>query len=174
MASSPESLPGKPAFSNPRTWRQRESLKQGTRICGGRGSGDRTLKDSGHGPQWDAPKSAEGAGSCHCILIIFERSWWLGEVHENWGKANITPIFQNNLKEYPRNYVFQRQATDNSSSPACDSLSPLTQKQHNAGSAAGLQDSVYHVEQQLFASFRTHPDFILPRSFFSFVLCCWK
>lgn len=33
------------------------------------------------------------------LLVIFERSWRLGEVPENWKKATVTPIFKNGKKE---------------------------------------------------------------------------
>lgn len=54
------------------------------------------------------------------------QSWWLGEVHENWRKANVTPIFQNNLKEYSRNVCVWKTSYRQLSSPVYDSLSPLT------------------------------------------------
>ena len=38
------------------------------------------------------------------LLIIFEQSWQLGEVPENWRKANVTPIFKKGKKEEPGNY----------------------------------------------------------------------
>ena len=36
--------------------------------------------------------------------IIFERSWRIGEVLEDWRKANVTPIFNKGKKEDPGNY----------------------------------------------------------------------
>ncbi|KAK4831696.1 hypothetical protein QYF61_018748 [Mycteria americana] len=38
------------------------------------------------------------------LLIIFEQSWQLGEVPENWRKANVTPSFKKGKKEEPGNY----------------------------------------------------------------------
>ncbi|KFV77813.1 RNA-directed DNA polymerase from mobile element jockey, partial [Struthio camelus australis] len=38
------------------------------------------------------------------LSIIFERSWRLGEVPEDWKKANVTPVFKKGKKEDPRNY----------------------------------------------------------------------
>ncbi|KAK4810939.1 hypothetical protein QYF61_013354 [Mycteria americana] len=38
------------------------------------------------------------------LLIIFDRSWRLGEVPEDWRKANVTPIFEKGKKEDPGNY----------------------------------------------------------------------
>lgn len=38
------------------------------------------------------------------ISIIFGGSWQWGEVPEDWGKANITPIFKKVKKENPGNY----------------------------------------------------------------------
>lgn len=40
------------------------------------------------------------------LSIIFDRSWQLGEVPEDWSKANVTPIFKNGKKEEPRTYRF--------------------------------------------------------------------
>jgi len=28
------------------------------------------------------------------LSIIFERSWRTGEVHKDWRKANVTPVFK--------------------------------------------------------------------------------
>lgn len=36
--------------------------------------------------------------------IIFDQSWQLGEVPENWRKANVTHIFKKSKKENPQNY----------------------------------------------------------------------
>jgi len=36
--------------------------------------------------------------------IIFERSWWSGEVPTDWRRHNITPIFRKGKKEDPGNY----------------------------------------------------------------------
>ena len=36
--------------------------------------------------------------------IIFERSWRTGEVPEDWGKADVTPVFKKAKKEDPGNY----------------------------------------------------------------------
>ncbi|KFP47342.1 hypothetical protein N323_05380, partial [Cathartes aura] len=38
------------------------------------------------------------------LLIIFDRSWRLGEVAEDWKKENVTPIFEKGKKEDPGNY----------------------------------------------------------------------
>ncbi|KFV88526.1 RNA-directed DNA polymerase from mobile element jockey, partial [Struthio camelus australis] len=38
------------------------------------------------------------------LSIIFERSWQLGEVPEDWKKANVTPVFKKGKKEEPGNY----------------------------------------------------------------------
>jgi len=38
------------------------------------------------------------------LSIIFERSWWTGEVPEDWRKANVTPVFKKGKKEDPGNY----------------------------------------------------------------------
>jgi len=35
------------------------------------------------------------------LSIIFERSWRTGEVHEEWRKANVIPIFKKGKKEDP-------------------------------------------------------------------------
>jgi len=37
------------------------------------------------------------------LSIIFERSWRTGEVHEDWRKANVTPVFRKGKKEDPGN-----------------------------------------------------------------------
>jgi len=39
------------------------------------------------------------------LSIIFERSWWTGEVPEDWRKANVTPIIKTGKKEDPGNYT---------------------------------------------------------------------
>ncbi|KGL85450.1 RNA-directed DNA polymerase from mobile element jockey, partial [Tinamus guttatus] len=36
--------------------------------------------------------------------IIFERFWRMGEVPEDWNKANVTPVFKKGKKEDPGNY----------------------------------------------------------------------
>ncbi|KFU94325.1 hypothetical protein M959_00626, partial [Chaetura pelagica] len=38
------------------------------------------------------------------LSIIFERSWWSGEVPTDWKKGNTAPIFQKGKKENPGNY----------------------------------------------------------------------
>ncbi|KFV85311.1 RNA-directed DNA polymerase from mobile element jockey, partial [Struthio camelus australis] len=38
------------------------------------------------------------------LSIIFERSWQLGEVPEDWKKANVMPVFKKGKKEEPGNY----------------------------------------------------------------------
>ncbi|KAK4816812.1 hypothetical protein QYF61_023499 [Mycteria americana] len=38
------------------------------------------------------------------LSIIFEKSWRLGDVPEDWKKANVTLIYKESLKEDPRNY----------------------------------------------------------------------
>jgi len=38
------------------------------------------------------------------LSIIFERSWSIAEVPEDWRKANVTPIFKKGKKEDPGNY----------------------------------------------------------------------
>ncbi|KFP58288.1 RNA-directed DNA polymerase from mobile element jockey, partial [Cathartes aura] len=38
------------------------------------------------------------------LLIIFDQSWRLGEVPEDWRKANVPPIFKKGKKEDPGNY----------------------------------------------------------------------
>ncbi|XP_064923730.1 SH2 domain-containing protein 4B isoform X1 [Columba livia] len=38
------------------------------------------------------------------LSIIFAKSWVTGEVPEDWGKANVTPVFKNGKKEDPGNY----------------------------------------------------------------------
>ncbi|GAB0190821.1 mitochondrial enolase superfamily member 1 [Grus japonensis] len=35
---------------------------------------------------------------------MFEKSWRLGDIPEDWKKANVTPIYKNGLKEDPGNY----------------------------------------------------------------------
>lgn len=35
--------------------------------------------------------------------IIFEKSCRLGDIPEAWKKANVTPIFEKDLKEHPVN-----------------------------------------------------------------------
>ncbi|GAB0205890.1 mitochondrial enolase superfamily member 1 [Grus japonensis] len=38
------------------------------------------------------------------LSIIFERSWRIGEVPEDWRKANVTPVFKKGKKEDSGNY----------------------------------------------------------------------
>ena len=63
---------------------------------------ERSLKQPGcpliHGPQWNAPMSAEGPGdvTAEPLSIVFERSWRR--------KANVTPILKKGKKEDPGNY----------------------------------------------------------------------
>ncbi|GAB0176922.1 mitochondrial enolase superfamily member 1 [Grus japonensis] len=38
------------------------------------------------------------------LSIIFEKSWRLGDIPEDWKKANVTPIYKKGLKEDPGNY----------------------------------------------------------------------
>ena len=38
------------------------------------------------------------------LLIIFDRSWRLGEAPEDWRKANVTAVFRKGKKYNPGNY----------------------------------------------------------------------
>ena len=38
------------------------------------------------------------------ISIIFERSWQTGEVPEDWGIVNVTPVLKKDKKKDTRNY----------------------------------------------------------------------
>ena len=38
------------------------------------------------------------------LSIIFEKSWRMGDVPEDWRKANVTPIYKNGSREDPGNY----------------------------------------------------------------------
>lgn len=38
------------------------------------------------------------------LSIIFEKSWRLRDVTEDWKKADVTPIYKKVLKKDPRNY----------------------------------------------------------------------
>ncbi|KFZ68619.1 hypothetical protein N338_02567, partial [Podiceps cristatus] len=38
------------------------------------------------------------------LSVIFEKSWWSGEVPGAWKKGNIVPIFKKGRKEDPGNY----------------------------------------------------------------------
>jgi len=39
------------------------------------------------------------------LSIIFDRTWWLGKVPEDWKTANGTPIFKKDKKEDPGTYM---------------------------------------------------------------------
>ena len=39
------------------------------------------------------------------LSIIFQRSWQSGEVHGDWKKGNIMPIFKKGRKEDPGNHL---------------------------------------------------------------------
>ncbi|KAK4810957.1 hypothetical protein QYF61_013365 [Mycteria americana] len=51
-----------------------------------------------------ATKMMKGLEYLTPLLIIFDQSWRLGEVPEDWRKANVTPIFEKGKKEDPGNY----------------------------------------------------------------------
>ena len=36
------------------------------------------------------------------FLIVFQKSWWSGEVPGDWQRGNITPIFKKGRKDDPR------------------------------------------------------------------------
>ena len=38
------------------------------------------------------------------LSIIFEKSWRLRDIPEDWEKANVTPIYKKGLKKDPGNY----------------------------------------------------------------------
>ncbi|KFZ51983.1 RNA-directed DNA polymerase from mobile element jockey, partial [Podiceps cristatus] len=38
------------------------------------------------------------------LSVIFEKSWWSGEVPGDWKKGNIVPIFKKGRKEDPGSY----------------------------------------------------------------------
>ncbi|KGL74990.1 hypothetical protein N309_02432, partial [Tinamus guttatus] len=38
------------------------------------------------------------------LSIIFKSSWRMGEVPEDWKKANVTPVFKKGKEEDPGNY----------------------------------------------------------------------
>lgn len=38
------------------------------------------------------------------LMIIFERLWQSTEVHDNWEKANVTPVFKQGRREKPGTY----------------------------------------------------------------------
>ncbi|GAB0209387.1 mitochondrial enolase superfamily member 1 [Grus japonensis] len=38
------------------------------------------------------------------LFVIFEKSWRLGDIPEDWKEANVTPIYKKGLKEDPGNY----------------------------------------------------------------------
>ena len=97
MPPSPHSLQVRAAFSNPRAWRRKVWSKEHITL-GGRRSGYRILMQTGQcestGPNAVRLKVLRKPADVTAmpLLIVFEWSWWLGEVHEDWGKANVTHL----------------------------------------------------------------------------------
>ena len=50
-------------------------------------------------PRWVTSEGAKGAGNVRPFSSIFERSWHLVEVPDDWRKANVTPVFGKGGKE---------------------------------------------------------------------------
>jgi len=38
------------------------------------------------------------------LSVIFDKSWWSGEVHGDWKKGTVTPIFKKSRKDDPGNF----------------------------------------------------------------------
>lgn len=87
---------------NPGLWCHGESLVYWRLTVCREGWGKGIFKQDAlaHGIPWHIPMDADDAGWYHCKdLIIFERSWCLEDVSEDWKKENITPIFIKDKKE---------------------------------------------------------------------------